>query len=303
VSGVGYRDSSNQGPWPPVAENLNVFAFGGSTTYGSGLPDDQTVPSFIQSALAEHTNKRVCIYNFGVGFYYSTPERICLEKLLLEGHIPHVAIFIDGINEGYHWDNRPTYSDVMAQQFEQLLANRGSVSETSYLRSMADVFFYRLPIGHAAAYLKGGLTPSPNDDRSALSWEGRKSVARVCETYFTNKALVEQLCQRFGVTPIFVWQPSPAYKYDLKYHLFAPLPTESNQASLKFSIMRECYAKMRELCDQRAETNFLWCADIQEDRTECLYCDRFHYTAAFAEDVADYICQVCRDRRLLDQHL
>jgi hypothetical protein len=41
VDKEGFRRSSNQGPWPPSPDALNTFVFGGSTTFGYGLPDDQ----------------------------------------------------------------------------------------------------------------------------------------------------------------------------------------------------------------------------------------------------------------------
>ena len=43
VSEAGYRLSKNQGPWPPDPTHYNVFVFGGSTTFGYGLPDTETV--------------------------------------------------------------------------------------------------------------------------------------------------------------------------------------------------------------------------------------------------------------------
>jgi hypothetical protein len=115
--------------------------------------------------------------------------------------------------------------------------------------------------------------------------------------------LIEQLCHRFNVIPIFVWQPSPSYNYDIKYHLFAPPASDPPATKYHFAIMREYYPMMRELHDQRQEENFLWCADLQKDRTECLYCDRYHYTAAFAKELADYICQLSVERGLLDRHI
>ena len=99
VSSHGFRLVKDQGPWPPDPAHFNVFVFGGSTTFGYGLPDDQTVASHLQDALAPLSRRRVCVYNFAAGFYYSTQERILLERLLSGGHAPHLAIFIDGLND------------------------------------------------------------------------------------------------------------------------------------------------------------------------------------------------------------
>lgn len=48
VHEAGFRIGKNQAPWPPVNENHNIFIFGGSTTFGYGLPDDQTIGSHLQ---------------------------------------------------------------------------------------------------------------------------------------------------------------------------------------------------------------------------------------------------------------
>jgi len=83
VTDIGYRKSLDQGPWPPNPNYFNAFFFGGSTTFGCGLADDQTLPSCVQREFAKYSTKRVCAYNFGVGYYYSTQERLCCEKLLM----------------------------------------------------------------------------------------------------------------------------------------------------------------------------------------------------------------------------
>jgi hypothetical protein len=67
--------------------------------------------------------------------------------------------------------------------------------------------------------------------------------------------------------------------------------------------MREYYPIIGDQQSLREQDNFLWCADMQKDRNECLYCDRYHYKASFAKELADYICQLCVERRLLEAYL
>src|SRR5262245_29273480 len=43
VDAAGFRHSSAQGPWPPDPAAFNVFVLGGSTTFGYGVADDQTL--------------------------------------------------------------------------------------------------------------------------------------------------------------------------------------------------------------------------------------------------------------------
>jgi len=100
VNENGFRLIQNQASWPPNNSNINIFIFGGSTTFGYGVSDEQTVPSYLQNYLRQHIiHKKVCVYNFGRGHYYSSQELVLFEKLLWLGIIPEVVIFIDGLND------------------------------------------------------------------------------------------------------------------------------------------------------------------------------------------------------------
>ncbi len=111
VSAEGYRVSREQGPWPPAEDSLNVFLFGGSTTFGYGVNDDQTIASYLQPFLAEGLNRDVRVYNFGQGHYYSTQERIQFTELLASGAVPDVALFIDGLYDFYFAFDEPLFTE------------------------------------------------------------------------------------------------------------------------------------------------------------------------------------------------
>jgi hypothetical protein len=284
VTPAGFRKSADQGPWPPSPDNLNVFFFGGSTTFGYGLPDGQTIPSHFQRALAAHSKRRVCVYNFAVGWFYSTQERILFEKLVCQGIVPHVVIFVDGVNDAGRYDNKPAFSGAMGTAFEE-----------SRLQGWIRLCFRRAPVGWASEsflrkYLPAAIETAPGADKQ------REGVSRARDTYLTNKFSIEKWCERFGSTPIFVWQPAPGYDYDMKYHLFAP-PGAFPEQSPMYSALRD------RLKDLPAESNFLWCADLQQGHTEPIYCDYNHYTGGFCKVIADAICQLCIERNLLDKHL
>src|SRR5262245_55192645 len=59
---------------PRITEKnpLKVYVFGGSTTFGYGVPDEHTIPSYLQSYLEEkYPSRAIQVKNFGQGFYYS----------------------------------------------------------------------------------------------------------------------------------------------------------------------------------------------------------------------------------------
>jgi len=151
VSENGFRVSRAQGPWPPSPTNFNVFVFGGSTTFGLWLPDEQTVPSFLQAALARQLATNVCVYNFGTPYYYSTQERLRFERLLGQGIVPNAAVFVDGYNDFTRLDDTPEHRELFVEAIE--VANKKKsllpalVQELPLARLVRSIIFrIRVPV-------------------------------------------------------------------------------------------------------------------------------------------------------------
>src|SRR5215813_3181316 len=122
VDPAGFRPGRGQGPWPPEPTYFNVFLFGGSTTFGYGVPDDYTIGSYLQDRLSRAGLPRPPrVYNFGRGAYFSAQERVLFEKLALDGFVPDLAVFIDGLNDFFFIDGAP----VLTPWLSQLVDRRG----------------------------------------------------------------------------------------------------------------------------------------------------------------------------------
>jgi hypothetical protein len=75
--------------------NGSTWVFGGSTVFGSGIADDDTIPAYLNKL----TEKNEVFINFGVQANFLNNE---IEKLLLllkKGWRPKRVIFIDGLND------------------------------------------------------------------------------------------------------------------------------------------------------------------------------------------------------------
>jgi len=283
VSEAGFRVSRAQGPWPPAPSNFNVFVFGGSTTFGTWLPDEQTVSSFLQAALVRRqlaTN--VCVYNFGAGFYYSTQERLRFERLLGKGIVPDAAVFVDGLNDFFRLDDTPANRAWFVEAFA--VANNK--------KSLLPALVQELPVARLVRSITPHRQVPLRHEPAALP----AKAARVIATYRENKLMIESLCAAHGVAPVFVWQPIPCYNYDLKY-----FPWYHHAAQIdNYELHGVGYPQMRALYDRGVlGTNFLWCADLQADEHECLYVDLYHYTAKFSEKFAEAIAALSLERGLL----
>ena len=73
-----------------------IYIFGGSTIWGYGVPDWNTIPTGMQLALIEDG---VCVVNFGELGYTSTQNLLRLSQLIAQGDIPDMVIFYDGAND------------------------------------------------------------------------------------------------------------------------------------------------------------------------------------------------------------
>ncbi len=270
VSAAGFRLSKSQGPWPPDPANINVFLFGGSTAFGYGVADDETIASYLQEDLARYTRKRLCVYNFGAATYYSTQERILFERLLTQGHKPDIAIFVDGLNEFWRPDDEPMFSDTASAALQQ---------------QPGTLLLKMLPMSRI-------LQKTPKLTGTVGSVDPKKLRA-IWERYQVNVKLIQAVCRELGIAPVFVWQPIPSYKYDTKYHLFWLSPEDYQYHAQGYSAM-EALSVAGFL-----GTNFLWCADLQQDEKECVYVDVHHYTAKFSRKLADAVCRMSLERGLL----
>lgn len=287
VDSNGYRRTENQGPWPPDFSAFNVFLLGGSTAFGYGVSDGETLASHLQRSLAEKVGKRVRVYNFGRGFYHSTLERLLLEELLLQSNPPDLAVFVDGINECNDSGGHPLLSAQLAKCFATTGTDGADRCFIEWIRCQPLTRWL-----HGRMELAGPEADLPPPKASQPPNPEKRRATRI-ERYLRNKAMIESLCGTFHVPVLFVWQPSPYYKYDLRYHPFAlrgDLGTEAQRYARVYAQMAE-WAK-----NHPKETNFLWCADLQEDVREPLYVDNVHYSPRLNRMLAETIAAAVAQR-------
>jgi hypothetical protein len=274
IDPAGFRYVKNQAPWPPRPGVLNVFVFGGSTTFGWYLPDDETIPSYLQELAAQKdASIKVAIYNFARPAYISSQELALFQKLLRDGYIPQVAIFVDGLNDFILADGEPKFTDQMRRFMN------GDINSNP---------LNNIPMVRAAHWLTNRWSKPSASARPLLASDYSDPVLlqETVERWLANKKMIELTAAGYGVRPIFVWQPIPVYKYDLRYHFFL----HSYKDFGGYVRPRYGYPMMEaERAQGRLGDDVLWLADVQEDKHENLYVDSVHYTAAFSREIAERI--------------
>jgi lysophospholipase L1-like esterase len=291
-----------QGPWPMAKDVLNVFVFGGSTIVGSGVRDEQAIPAVLQALLRKQIgDNAVNVYNFATAGHYSTQERIFFEQLIMHGQTPDVVVFMDGLNDFYFWNDEPAHTGLMREAYTFLmegihprsldLALRTLVQRLPLTNILLPYYYHLIHTGQMpTAALAGAAYANENE------FADRSKIDPVIERYFRFKQMAEAVAQTFGVTPIFVWQPVPLYKYDPKLRLF-PVVGDHLRHEFGYPIMAQIVAE-RDL-----GTEFVWCADAFEAAMHPMYIDSVHYTIEGNEVVAGCAARAITQRGLLEAKL
>jgi hypothetical protein len=254
-----------------------VFWFGGSTAFGVGVPDDQTIAAALQRALAPQiAGKPVAVYNFGRPGYFSVQEGIFLQNLLRAHARPDLAIFLDGLND---FGNRePAMTPALTRMVDE--ATRGGLSDRLIDLAAA------LPIARLLS-LAGTHRGQQAEDANGLTTG--MTARQTVERWLDNRRMTDAVARESGSRTLYVWQPVPNYHYDIRFHLFADA-----QAFAGWNTA-EGYALMDQMrTTGKLPANVLWLGDLQADKKENLYVDRFHYTAAFSREIAEVVAAFIR---------
>lgn len=279
VSSHRYRLVKNQGPWPLDKEATNIFVFGGSSTFGYGVADEETIPSHLQEILSSQMNRKVYVYNFGQGSYYSTQERLFFERLLMEGVRPDLAVFIDGFNEFSNYLDEPRFTILLEKIFSKTIHNEG--------HSLFGI-----------SRVLSALPQALRRTRDLLRVEdyllGQEKFVRIIRRYMHNKRMIEVMAATYQVSkPVFVFQPVATHEYDAEFRTYKR-PYERRRLTIKGYQVMDLLKGELKLGD-----NFLWLGDIQKNIRHPVYVDSSHYSNEMSRVVAEHIARRVKEMGLV----
>jgi lysophospholipase L1-like esterase len=153
--GIRFTPGADCGP-----HAFKVFAFGGSTMWGTGAPDWSTIPSYLQMGMNKLKNGPICVVNFGESAYVSTQSVIELMLQLQAGNIPDVTLFLDGVNDIYaaYQSGRAGLHQNFAQVADQF--ERRGVPKQSRLKELLELSsLYRLAESLGTRLRQAGSSP------------------------------------------------------------------------------------------------------------------------------------------------
>jgi len=254
ISEHGIRQGAQPAPWPPRADAVNIFVFGGSTTLGYHVRDDQTLPARLEERLRRRRQStNIWCYNLGSGYHFSSQERARLAALLAENIRPHIALFIDGLNDFVQPDGIPQFT----YDFYRFSAPDAPVPDRLLFR----------------------------DHRQYTDARRREMIEAVLARYRRNQRLISAMAEAAGVEVLFVGQPVPWLDYDIDDPALYPFVDPDSDA--QYRLIRLGYPRFAEAASEGAfGPRFLWLGDAFKDAAQPMYADRVHYSPKGIEVLA-----------------
>ena len=259
VTPGGYRSSGTSQPWPPRQEDFVVFCFGGSTTFGYGVANQETTASHLQAILGRlWPDKTIQAYNFGRGYYFSTQERILLEDLVLRGYVPQLAIFLDGLNDFCYWNGEPEFTPTFTQ--------------------------------FSAPDLPVPQTPSVIPDADCPA-----AANSVLLRYRHNTQIAEAIADKYNFKVLFIGQPVPYYQYDRPKDTY-PFKRPLDYNKLCDWAYPSFHSRFT---DNTLGSHAVWCGDAFLKSDKHVYADSIHYTDEGGGILAETIVKRAVERGLI----
>lgn len=235
-----------------------IWVFGGSTEFGLWVPDNLTITSQLSAILAADGGDYEVV-NHGHMAYYSSTEAVLFTTLLRHGQRADLAVFVDGLNEGYH-------SPPDLPMLPAMIANAVQTFETAAADGYTFILTPAFPPVRVLNRLLG---------RKALSGAseiGPRPPVRVgkydiADIYRFNVSTIERLAAAENIKVAFFWQPTP----------FDYIPGAEERRKL-IKVERDMPRLNRLFHDNAPARVFYDMSDLfKNDSFESMYVDDSHY--------------------------
>ncbi len=253
--------------------SVKILTLGGSSLWGFGARDDQTIPSLLARSLDEK-GWYVELKNLSEIGYVSTQEVIALTQELQAGYRPDLVIFYDGVNDTTSalLEGEPglTTNEVNRRHEFNLLQTTARLTAALAVKLVKDSGSYRF--AQMVRRRLGGETasarPAPATFRVPDVADG------VVRRYEANITLVETLAKSFGFRPLFFWQPTVF----TKPVLVAVEQEEARRFSWAEPFLSDVYAGIRTSQQLTSDAAFRDLSTVFDDEEGLIFIDYCHTT-------------------------
>lgn len=245
-------------------DTVTIWFFGGSTMFGFNVTDAETIPSQLVTLYGQtnHTAS-LKVVNFSVPYYFSLQEYKLFSQLLDEQPAPDIAIFFDGLNDFWLYNN--TY-----------------YRETYFTQKLASLF-------------KEGVSELPSNSSAERTVKSDKPLSAMqtdtlLNNYLQATELIKRKSTQHGIQSLFVIQPVPFYQY----------PNKSKDkicSREEFSLYNTIYPAL----EQRSATDssFIFFGNMLVQEKGLPFIDAIHYSPAFSKTIAASLLNELTTRKVV----
>ena len=273
---------------------LTVWTFGGSTMYGTAVPDWATIPSYLSRDLNSGARDCIMVTNFGVEGYVTDQELMLLTEQLKVGGHPDIVIFYDGVNDSsLAW---PPSSAPNAHFLFGKIKSRVEGSLSARLDFLQKSYALRLA-GEGMARLHSGRSFA-----SAVS-QAQPNVIAAFNNYEANMRVARVLGDAYNFRVYCFWQPMLTYGHKPLVPFEQQMATrDASGTSAESAWFLTMAAVFREAERQAANgADFVFLGDLFDSTQEPIYVDEAHLGPRGNEIVAQAIASYLRDHPVSGQ--
>ena len=262
-----------------------IHCYGGSTTVGDGVADNQTISAYLGSKLNWKSKVKIEVFNFGAGNHTSLHSTLRLLDHCLSGNIPDQAVFLNGFNDCYYSAGG---ADGVVPFFDEIL------------RRSQDSEFRNTAISEIVDLIPNSSKESLAFTTSHLSSEViEKCLANIKLRYASAAAIQRFIESGFGVKVHRFIEPNQALNCRVEQRLL-PRVGESNP---RHKLVGALYKGIENIGIKKffghGVTSLI---DIDQDKQNFpLYLDGVHYSPAMNEWLASRIGRFIKFKRVLSR--
>lgn len=280
IGSDGARSNGTKGTLNPSV--CYVHCYGGSTTLGDGVADDETISAYLEKKLNSRSKKKVEVFNYGAGNHTSLHSTLRLLDHCFSGNAPDHAIFLNGFNDCFYSAGGV---DGITPFFDEIL----KLSQDSEFRNT--------PISKIVELIPNSSKERMAIDASFFSGEFTETcLANIKLRYASAVALQDFVENSFGVKVWRFIEPNQALNCRTDQRLL-PRINESNPRVLLAGLL---YKKLKAIGLKKVFGRGVFSLiDIDQDKKPFpLYLDGVHYTPAFNGWLASCIGEYIRTKKV-----
>jgi lysophospholipase L1-like esterase len=287
-------DESEKGTWRRTInangdacqnqKHVEIWMFGGSTLYGTGVPDFATLPSYLSRDLNAAGERCTVVTNFGAEGYVTNQELLVLMEQLKVGRRPDLVIFYDGVNDSYAGAVSPGMPDAHVSLATIKARVEGSLAaRLDFLRDSSALQLARLVVNSVRRV----------DAAEAKNEKVQSKAVATLDNYEANMRMAQTLAHAYGFRVLSFWQP--AFVYGHKALAPFEMRVARNEAwADSFHILNTVYAEAERRAEVRA--NFVFLGRIFDSTSQPFYIDKWmHLDPQGNELVAGAIARYAQD--------